>query len=979
MKHVGATFIYLIKLFQGHSSRLMLSFLLVALIPLGLVVYINSNATRDALENEAYRALYAAASHTSLRLDNFIDNNLKMLETEARLRDFTGYLQLPATQASLYLSDRVRPLLRSLMQKDPTFIDSYALLDISGRSVVDTDRRRQGQDFSSRAFFQKALESGLPSVSNVEFEKNDQALLFFSSPVFDAKGRILGVLLARYSAAILHQLLIQDTGLVGSRSFAMLTNEHSLLLGYGLYPYVGVRDLLYQPIFKISDSRTSDLRARQLLPATVESEGLMQFAELSTRLESVNRAHPFFIAQLPGAGGSQDDYAAAMVELHSVPWQILFFQPSSVFNGPAREQLYQSVYPALGLALMIVVTALGWAYWLSRPLKDLTETAQRIADGDLSAKSRMALNSGQEIGVLARSFDQMTAQLRRRIDLEALISDISRQFVALESPSIEETVNAVLKQLSTYLGADRAFVMQVDAEDRSRLIMTGYWCCSETNAGADSASPAALEILEHPSLYTLFKRGEQLRFATLTEAPLPEDEKGFWARRGAQAVLCSGLTAGHDFGGILGLEVMSKKRPWSESDCYLVRITAEILSRALEHRHIEEQKKILERQLQQSAKLEAVGTLAGGIAHDFNNLLQGISGYLQLLLFKKEEDDPDRETLIKAEAATTRAAALVRRMMAFSRKVDVERGAVGIDSVVMTTLDLLERTIPKMVEIELQLAPDLPQVMTDANQLEQIIVNLVNNSVDAMNGSGHLTISAQVVSLAAESAELPLAAGDYVKLSVTDTGSGMDEATKQRIFEPFFTTKEVGRGTGLGLATSYSIVKAHNGFIDCVSAPGEGTRFDIYLPVADATSVTVAGQEDPGELRRGDERILIVDDEETLRNLTKDFLENLGYQLETAESAEAALELCSREDHPYRLILMDLGMPGIGGEAGLAKLREIDRETPVLVASGYTGHRVSADPQAYGAQGFITKPYNLIRLSRVVRQLLDERAVKGEG
>ena len=317
--------------------------------------------------------------------------------------------------------------------------------------------------------------------------------------------------------------------------------------------------------------------------------------------------------------------------------------------------------------------------------------------------------------------------------------------------------------------------------------------------------------------------------------------------------------------------------------------------------------------------------------------------------------------------------------MAFSRKVDVERGAVGIDSVVMTTLDLLERTIPKMVEIELQLAPDLPQVMTDANQLEQIIVNLVNNSVDAMNGSGHLTISAQVVSLAAESAELPLAAGDYVKLSVTDTGSGMDEATKQRIFEPFFTTKEVGRGTGLGLATSYSIVKAHNGFIDCVSAPGEGTRFDIYLPVADATSVTVAGQEDPGELRRGDERILIVDDEETLRNLTKDFLENLGYQLETAESAEAALELCSREDHPYRLILMDLGMPGIGGEAGLAKLREIDRETPVLVASGYTGHRVSADPQAYGAQGFITKPYNLIRLSRVVRQLLDERAVKGEG
>ena len=143
----------------------------------------------------------------------------------------------------------------------------------------------------------------------------------------------------------------------------------------------------------------------------------------------------------------------------------------------------------------------------------------------------------------------------------------------------------------------------------------------------------------------------------------------------------------------------------------------------------------------------------------------------------------------------------------------------------------------------------------------------------------------------------------------------MDEATKQRIFEPFFTTKEVGRGTGLGLATSYSIVKAHNGFIDCVSAPGEGTRFDIYLPVADANSVTVAGQDDPGELRRGDERILIVDDEETLRNLTKDFLENLGYQLETAESAEAALELCSREDHPYRLILMDLGMPGIGGEA----------------------------------------------------------------
>ena len=159
-----------------------------------------------------------------------------------------------------------------------------------------------------------------------------------------------------------------------------------------------------------------------------------------------------------------------------------------------------------------------------------------------------------------------------------------------------------------------------------------------------------------------------------TEAPLPEDEEGFWARRGAQAVLCSGLTAGHDFGGILGLEVISKKRPWSESDCYLVRITAEILSRALEHRHIEEQKKILESQLQQSAKLEAVGTLAGGIAHDFNNLLQGISGYLQLLLFKKEEDDPDREDADKGRKPQRHGRQqLVRRMMAFSRKVDVER------------------------------------------------------------------------------------------------------------------------------------------------------------------------------------------------------------------------------------------------------------------------------------------------------------------
>jgi PAS domain S-box-containing protein len=387
-----------------------------------------------------------------------------------------------------------------------------------------------------------------------------------------------------------------------------------------------------------------------------------------------------------------------------------------------------------------------------------------------------------------------------------------------------------------------------------------------------------------------------------------------------------------------------------------------------------QEKTQLEAQLQQAQKMEAVGTLAGGIAHDFNNILQAITGYVDVLAARQDQGPETRNGLAQIARVTERATDLVRRLLTFSRKVEPELRPVDLNHEVLQTVKILERTIPKMIEIETFLDPEVKLIHSDANQLEQVLLNLGTNAGDAMPQGGRLTIETRNTVLDEEycRSHPGTAPGEYVRLSFSDTGHGMDEETQKFIFDPFYTTKEIGRGTGLGLAVVYGIVKNHGGAITCSSQPDQGTRFDIYLPaLEEGTSISAALAPIREDIRGGTETILVVDDEPGVRETVREMLDRFGYQTLAAASGEQALELFEGSSPGLDLVILDLGMPGMGGYRCLERLRDRDPELRVIIASGYTVPLQEKQALAAGAVRFLAKPYRLSEMLRTVRDVLD--------
>jgi PAS domain S-box-containing protein len=387
----------------------------------------------------------------------------------------------------------------------------------------------------------------------------------------------------------------------------------------------------------------------------------------------------------------------------------------------------------------------------------------------------------------------------------------------------------------------------------------------------------------------------------------------------------------------------------------------------------EKTKANLEMQLRQSQKMEALGKLSGGIAHDFNNILQAISGYTQLLLLNKGEDDADRDHLTQIHLASQRASDIIRRLLAFSRKMDVKLQVVNLNDIIRNTIRLLEHTTPKMIAIKTRLEDDLKLIQADPVQMEQIIINLANNAVDAMNENGSIFFETRNVNLE-NGKYLELETGEYVLLKISDTGHGMDAATISQIFEPFFTTKPVERGTGLGLSIVYGIVKSHQGHISCYSEPGVGTTFSVYLPVPLlplAADELIETKEEKTDYH-GTETIMVVDDEEMIQDIAEKMLTYHGYAVKKAMNGEAALEIMRREKNAPDLVILDLGMPGMGGEKCLQEVLALNPKQKIIVASGYAAHEIAREPEKFGAAGFISKPFALPDLLRIIRETLEQ-------
>jgi PAS domain S-box-containing protein len=386
----------------------------------------------------------------------------------------------------------------------------------------------------------------------------------------------------------------------------------------------------------------------------------------------------------------------------------------------------------------------------------------------------------------------------------------------------------------------------------------------------------------------------------------------------------------------------------------------------------------LELQLRQAQKMEAIGRLAGGIAHDFNNLLMVISGYAEFLLERVGPDPRLRGPAQEISNATQRATSLTRQLLAFSRKQMLAPKVLDLNEVVAENLKMLTRMIGEDIDLVMVPGPGLGAVRADPGQIDQVIMNLAVNGRDAMPQGGKLTIETANVALDDSFARThtPLVAGDYVMLAISDTGIGMDNETQTRIFEPFFTTKGA-KGTGLGLSTVYGIVKQSGGFIFVDSQPQRGTAFRAYFPRVDGREEAVAAQDSLGLPRasHGQETILLVEDENNLRRLARQYLENQGYKILEAEDGAAALQIVDGHKGVIDLLLTDVIMPGMNGRELAVHITKLLPEVRVLYMSGYTENAVGHDGTLDVGINLLQKPFSLPALKDRVREVLDSEPI----
>ncbi|HXA57129.1 MAG TPA: PAS domain S-box protein [Candidatus Acidoferrum sp.] len=385
-------------------------------------------------------------------------------------------------------------------------------------------------------------------------------------------------------------------------------------------------------------------------------------------------------------------------------------------------------------------------------------------------------------------------------------------------------------------------------------------------------------------------------------------------------------------------------------------------------------RKQLEEQFRQAQKMEAVGRLAGGIAHDFNNLLMVIQGYGDLLIERLHQSDPLRKNVEQIQTASQRATSLTRQLLAFSRKQMLAPKVLNIQTVVADMENILRRLIGEDIVLEAVSAPSLGHVKADRSQIEQVVMNLAINARDAMPNGGRLTIEASNVEIGTDVPHAPtvVAPGRYVMLAVTDNGCGMNEEIRAHIFEPFFTTKEKGKGTGLGLATVYGIVKQSGGYVWVYSEPGLGTTFKIYLPriAEEEAMASASGDSDAMASPRGSEVVLLVEDEKGVRDLTREYLQLSGYTVLDAQDGESALEIARTHAGPIHALITDVVMPGLSGRELGERMSDIRPGIKVLYMSGYTDQSAFRNGILDKGAELLQKPFGMSTLASKLREVL---------
>ncbi|MCF6291180.1 MAG: ATP-binding protein [Desulfobacterales bacterium] len=572
---------------------------------------------------------------------------------------------------------------------------------------------------------------------------------------------------------------------------------------------------------------------------------------------------------------------------------------------------------------------------------------------------------GAAVTVLGESSDKLFEQINQNYDNALMINEVG-QALNMEA-DIDGVLDKICVILEKRLDYDRGLFMLANHAGTRLSFRTGYGHTDEQLAIIKKIA-FHLDKAESRGIFTVaFKEQRAVLMNDIDDYRnvLSPRSREFARRLGVKALICCPIIYGDKSRGVLAVDNVKTKRPLLQQDMNLLMgVAAQVGSRL--------HSLMLEVQLRQTQKLEAVGSLAGGIAHDFNNLLTTILGYSELITRKLP---PDHPLLHMAEAIHQdgqRAADLTRQLLAFSRKQVMEMKVSNLNLIINDTARMLGRLIGEDIALELFPAEKIGNIMADVSQVEQILMNLVVNARDAMPNGGHLTIETAEVILDQGYTlhHQGVKPGAYVVLIVTDTGEGISPEVQEKIFEPFFTTKMIGKGTGLGLSTIYGIVRQHNGHIYVYSEPGKGTTFKIYLPVV-KRPLEKTEKIETREMPAGTETLLIVDDDPAVRNLVFDTLAPLGYTLMSAASGEEALDLCSSTSSRIDLVLSDVVMPGMNGLRMIEQLKRHRPEMKAVLMSGYTDNIVVKRGVLKPGIIFISKPLQPVALANKLRTVLD--------
>jgi signal transduction histidine kinase/CheY-like chemotaxis protein/HAMP domain-containing protein len=643
----------------------------------------------------------------------------------------------------------------------------------------------------------------------------------------------------------------------------------------------------------------------------------------------------------------------------------------------AMSSIDQS-YSILGLTLgLTFIAALLVAQFvanrITKPIEALHTAAENILAGEVGYQT--SYKGQEEFESLISTFNSMSASLAEKKEMIAATMEKLQQLntitLPLHAAHDEDMVLTYLRTSMNILASVAQIGILLPGESEAGFVLHLY----DTDAGSTDREAVRFTRAEIGQLYR--ECSEQPLLANdlqeREEWPLGARLQGLAIRN----LLLIWLPAkkGSVSGALVAIN--KKEGDFFEEDSRILGILANNMGVALQNINLlqeaqqrTQELKKMQRQLIEAEKLTALGTLAGGVAHDFNNILCGMIGYVGLLKRNHEPEDKDFKMLDTIEKAGFRAANLTKQLLTFSRQEAMDHQAILLNEHIENVTRLLQNTLSKLITIRLELGESLPPILSDPAQLEQIVMNLSVNARDAMPDGGEILIRSEQCTIDQSFCETHPEAkeGDYIRLTVADQGEGIDQEVLPRIFEPFFTTKEFGKGTGLGLAMVYGIVKSHKGFIIVSSTPGQGTVFAVHLPLSETAWEEESLAPSPEQVLRA--TVLIVDDEKFIAAMLAEHLQNLGCRTFQAGNGKEALAFLAEHGDEIDIAILDLNMPVMDGKSTFEKMKEIEPELKVLVASGYTLKGSAEKILAQGAHGFIQKPYSLDTIIAKIRQVL---------